>query len=186
MLRSGAKVGDDIWVSGTLGDARLSLEVFRGKLTLPPELFELARLRMEMPTPRVALGLALRGMANAAIDVSDGLTGDLSHVLRASGVGATLDADVVMQLTAATQSSAAGSARLDAATLRACTLAGGDDYELVFTAPASLRDAVMRAAHDSQTVVTRIGRVESEAGLRLVDSQGLALGQDFASFDHFG
>ncbi|MDM0117061.1 thiamine-phosphate kinase [Variovorax sp. J22R133] len=186
LLRSGAKVGDDIWVSGTLGDARLSLEVFRGKLALPPELFELARLRMEMPTPRVALGLALRGIAHAAVDVSDGLTGDLSHVLRASGVGARLDGDAVMELMAATQSSAAGSGRLDVAMKRACTLAGGDDYELVFTAPANLRDAVMRAGRDTSTAVTRIGCVEAEAGLRVVDSQGLPLEQSFASFDHFG
>ena len=76
--------GDDIYVSGTLGDARLALEVFRGTLSLPAEVFEAARARMEQPTPRVALGQALRGIATSAIDVSDGLLGDLGHVLRQS------------------------------------------------------------------------------------------------------
>ena len=90
LLRSGAKVGDDIYVSGTLGDARLALEVFRGRLSVPQEVFEQARLRMERPTPRVALGQALRGVASAAADISDGLLGDLQHILTASGVGADI------------------------------------------------------------------------------------------------
>jgi thiamine-monophosphate kinase len=180
LLRSGARAGDDVWVSGTLGDARLALEVFRGSLALPADLFELARGRMEQPTPRVALGLALHGIATAAVDLSDGLAGDLGHVLRASGVGACLDADAAAGLLAI-----GDTAGLDLAARRACTLAGGDDYELAFTAPASARAAVERAGRASATPVTRIGAIEAEAGLRLVDAQGAAVTQRFASFDHF-
>ena len=180
LLRSGARAGDDVWVSGTLGDARLALEVFRGTLSLPAEAFERARARMEQPAPRVALGLALRGIATAAVDISDGLVGDLGHVLRASGVGARLDADAAAGLLAI--GAAAGP---DLAPRRACTLAGGDDYELAFTAPASARAAVERAGRASATPVTRIGAIEAETGLRLVDAQGAAVAQRFASFDHF-
>ena len=95
LLRSGARAGDDLWVSGTLGDARLALEVFRGSVALPGAGFEAVRRAMELPQPRVALGLALRGVASSAIDLSDGLVGDLGHVLQRSGVGAMLHADAL-------------------------------------------------------------------------------------------
>src|SRR5450830_1914061 len=101
LLRSGAQAGDDLYVSGTLGDARLALEVFRGTVSVPAPVFEAARLRLEAPSPRVALGLALRGIATAAIDVSDGLLGDLGHILKQSGVGATVDTDIAITLIAA-------------------------------------------------------------------------------------
>lgn len=180
LLRSGAHVGDDIWVSGALGDARLALEVFRGTLALPADVFEAARLRMEQPTPRVALGQALRGTASAAVDVSDGLVGDLGHILAASRVGATLDADAAMSLVAASASSGLGTD-----ILRACALSGGDDYELVFTAPPLARAAVEQAGEDSATYVTRIGRIDGETGLRIVDASGKPVAQRFGSFDHF-
>ncbi|MDM0036505.1 thiamine-phosphate kinase [Variovorax sp. J22P271] len=180
LLRSGARVGDDVWASGTLGDARLALEVFRGTLALPADLFDVARSRMEQPTPRVALGLALRGIATAAVDLSDGLVGDLGHILKASGVGAQIDADAAAQLLAT-----GDSAGLDIALRRACALAGGDDYELAFTAPQSARAAVEEAGRASATPVTRIGAIEAAAGLRLVDARGAAVTQRFASFDHF-
>ena len=181
LLRSGAKAGDDLWVSGTLGDARLALEVFRGTLSLPAEAFAAARARMETPAPRVALGQALRGIASAAADVSDGLLGDLSHILRASGVGARVDADAAVARVALCAEPSLG---IDM--LRLCALSGGDDYELVFTAPADLREAVERAGRDSATPVARIGRIEAEPGVRIVDAAGAALAQRFVSFDHFG
>jgi thiamine-monophosphate kinase len=179
LLRSGARVGDDIWVSGSLGDARLALEVFRGTLALPPALFELARARMETPAPRVALGQALRGIATAAIDLSDGLSGDLGHILRASGVGARIDAD------AAAGRLGIAAPALGTALRRACAMAGGDDYELAFTAPASAREAVVAAGQACATPLARIGGIEAEPGLRVVDAQGAPVTQRFDAFDHF-
>lgn len=180
LLRSGARPGDELWASGTLGDARLALEVFRGTLALPGEAFEQARRRMEQPEPRVALGQALRGIASAAVDLSDGLVGDLGHILAASGVGATVDADVACGLIGI-----AAAATLDPALRRRCALAGGDDYELLFAAPASAAAAVREAARQSATPVARIGRIEAAPGLRIVDAQGAPLSQQFAAFDHF-
>lgn len=183
LLRSGARPGDDLWVSGTLGDARLALEVFRGTVQVPAEVFAAARARMEQPTPRVALGLALRGLATSAIDVSDGLAGDLGHVLQASGVGATIDADAAARCVAAR---AQAPDLLDAAGWRQLALAGGDDYELLFTAPANAREAVQAAGQASGTPVARIGRIDAEPGLRIVDARGGSVTQRFVSFDHFG
>ena len=101
LLRSGARAGDDIYVSGTLGDARLALEALLGHIHLPDELLAQARQRLERPTPRVALGLALRGVASSAMDVSDGLLGDFGHILKASGVGACIRTDETIKLIAA-------------------------------------------------------------------------------------
>lgn len=101
LLRSGARAGDDIYVSGTLGDARLALEALLGHIHLPGELLAQARQRLERPTPRVALGLALRGIASSAMDVSDGLLGDFGHILKASGVGACIRTDETIKLIAA-------------------------------------------------------------------------------------
>lgn len=185
LLRSGAHAGDDLYVSGTLGDARLALEAFRGTWSLPEPLFALARSRMEQPTPRVALGLALRGIATAAIDVSDGLLGDLGHILKRSGVGATVQADVAATLVGARALPNPGSPVLSAQQWRDLALAGGDDYELLFSAAPAQRDAVIAAAQSSQTAVTRIGCIDAEAGLRLQDSNRQALVNRYASFDHF-
>ena len=185
LLRSGARAGDDIYVSGTLGDARLALEVFRGTLAVPGAVFTAARDRMEQPTPRVALGQALRGVASSAIDISDGLAGDLGHILRASGVGACINTSIAMQLIAACAHPPGASVLFDAKKQLDFVLAGGDDYELAFTAPADHRDAVAAAAQASATPVTRIGQIEAAPGLRLVDSQGQPLTRRFASFDHF-
>ena len=177
LLRSGAAVGDDLYVSGQLGDARLALQVFRGTVSLGGESFEQVRRAMECPLPRVALGQALRGVASSAIDVSDGLLGDLGHILQASGVGARLSVDELPR--------SAVLATLPLALQREFGLSGGDDYELLFTAPAAAHEAVQQAALRSATSVTRIGRIEAAAGLRLVDGQEQILPLSFSSFDHF-
>ena len=177
LLRSGARGGDDLYVSGTLGDARLALEVFRGAIALDGAAFECVRTAMEQPQPRVALGLALRGVATSAIDVSDGLLGDLAHVLRRSGVGAEVQVDALPR--------SAVLRGLPIALQRECTLAGGDDYELVFTAPPARAAAVQAAAQRAQVGVTRIGRIDAAAGVRLIDRDGRTVANGYGSFDHF-
>jgi thiamine-monophosphate kinase len=177
LLRSGARPGDDLYLSGTVGDARLALEVFRGTVALDGRQFEQVRVAMETPAPRVALGVALRGVATSAIDVSDGLLGDLGHILQRSGVGARVDADAVPR--------GAVLCIQPHALQRECTLAGGDDYELVFTAAPSDAVRVNDAAQRSGVAATRIGRIEAEPGLRLVDAEGRAIANVFGSFDHF-
>jgi thiamine-monophosphate kinase len=189
LLRSDAKVGDDLYVSGTLGDARLALEVFRGTRSVPAPVFEAARLRMEQPTPRVALGMALRGIATAAIDISDGLVGDLGHILKQSAVGATVDVDSVLTLVAArayyTPANGLSGSEISPDQWRDLALAGGDDYELLFTAPLCARALVAAAAQTSQTPVTRIGQIDKGRGLRLIDGEGHAVPNSYSSFDHF-
>ena len=177
LLRSGARVGDDLYVSGTVGDARLALEVFRGQLALPGDAFEAVRHAMELPTPRIALGQALRGIATSAIDVSDGLLGDLAHILRASRVGARVEVDAVPR--------SAVLRGQPAHWQRVCTLAGGDDYELLFTAAPARAAEVAAAGAAGACSVTRIGCIEAEPGLRLVDANGLAVADTFIAFDHF-
>jgi thiamine-monophosphate kinase len=178
LLRSGARAGDALWVSGTLGDARLALEAFRGTVSLAGEGFEQARRAMETPMPRVALGRALRGVASAAIDLSDGLLGDLGHVLARSGVGAELDE-------AALPRSALLGAQ-PAALQRTCLLAGGDDYELLFSAPEHHESGVRAAAAAAGVAVTRIGRITAAPGLVVRDAQGAALDlRGWRGFDHF-
>ena len=188
LLRTGAQVGDDLYVSGTLGDARLALEVFRGTVSLPEAAFVQARHRLERPTPRVALGLALRGIATAAADISDGLLGDLGHILRSSQAGAVIDTSIAINLIATNAHNTSASTLFDSEKYLAYVLAGGDDYELVFTAPPSAREAVVAAATQADTPVTRIGRIETrtaQAPIRLVDADGAPVLHTFSGFDHF-
>ena len=208
LLRSGAQAGDDVYVSGTLGDASLALahllqeshgqdgvQDVAEKLSktslprLPAADLTQARQRLEWPTPRVALGIALRGVATAAADISDGLLGDLGHILERSGVGATLDTALAFGLLGAHHYSAQTAAFLAMPELRNTVLqhvlGGGDDYELVFTAAPTQRAAVQAAALASNTPISRIGQIDGTLGLRLLEPQGKLLNHHFSSFDHF-
>jgi thiamine-monophosphate kinase len=180
ILRSGAQVGDDLYVSGHLGDARLALESFRGSVSLPQAVFDAARRRMECPTPRIGLGQALRGVAHAMADISDGLLGDLGHILKASQVGAEIDTGVVAGLM---QTRPLWSCPEDLA--MTCVLSGGDDYELVFCASPQAAAEVQRVAMTTATPVTRIGRIIQSEQLVLLGVDGLPLRSSFQSFDHF-
>ncbi len=181
LRRDGARVGDVLWVShpagGGIGDARLALECFRGQARVGDADWPGVRAAMEMPQPRVALGLALRGIASSAIDLSDGLVGDLGHLLRRSGVGASVDVDALPASPALR--------RQPPALRRECALAGGDDYELLFSAPAAAEAAVQAAARSAAVAVSRIGRIEAAAGLRLRDAAGSVVGAAPRGFDHF-
>jgi len=177
LLRSGARAGDELWVSGTLGDARAALECFRGTLDLDGDAFEHLRRAMECPEPRVSLGQRLRGVAGSAIDVSDGLLGDLGHILRRSGVGARLDVDALPR--------SAALAGLPPAMQHECLLHGGDDYELLFSAAPARHEAVLAAARDTGVPVTCIGRIEPGAALVVTDGAGRPLDVRPGGFDHF-
>ena len=181
LRRDGAHVGDDLWVShpsgGGIGDARLALEVFRDQARVHGDAFAQLRRAMEWPQPRVALGLALRGIAHAAIDLSDGLCGDLGHVLARSRVGAEVD------FAALPRSDVLGTQPV--AVQERCLLGGGDDYELLFSAPASARTAVQRAAEGASVSVSRIGCVQAEPGLRVRTPDGRVTPRSTRGFDHF-
>jgi thiamine-monophosphate kinase len=182
LRRDGARDGDDIYVSGTLGDAMLALATLQGRAALDVAGLAEARRRLETPTPRVALGNALRGVASAAIDVSDGLVGDLGHILARSGVGARVAlADVPRSSLIDVRLHSAGRE-----SALAWLLAGGDDYELCFTAPVARRDAVAAAARDAGVAVTRIGTITATPGLVVVDEHGETLAALPQAFDHFG
>jgi thiamine-monophosphate kinase len=180
ILRSGAQVGDDLYVSGHLGDARLALEAFRGNVSLPQPVFDLAKRRMECPTPRLSLGQALRGIAHAMADISDGLLGDLGHILKASHVGAEIDTSAAFDLMLTGQ---LWSCPPDLALM--CVLSGGDDYELVFSASPLAAKKVQEAAIASSTHVTRIGCVTDTHRLVLLGADGQPMTTSFQSFDHF-
>jgi len=181
LTRGGARAGDDVYVSGALGDAALALAALTGRVTLHSDALAAARERLETPTPRIALGIALRGVATAALDVSDGLTGDLGHILEQSGVGARIE------LAAVPRSQAL--ARLLAGAQRSLALewllAGGDDYELCFTAPRAAARRVAAIASETGVALTRIGEIVANKGLVVCDEQGAALPALPRAFDHF-
>ncbi len=180
LRRAAARAGDDVWISGTLGDARLALAACLHDVALDPADLALAAPRLHAPAPRVALGrlLADEGLAHAALDISDGLAGDIGHILAASRVGAVLDVDALPCGPAL--------ARQPRALRRRFAAAGGDDYELCFTAPAGKRAAVLAAGERCGVAVTRVGRITAEPGLRWVDGDGAALDLDVRGWDHFG
>lgn len=180
--RSGAAPGDDVWVSGTLGAPALAVRILQGALADPDEQLTQARVVLERPIPRVALGLSLRGTASAMIDLSDGLLGDLGHVLKQSGVGAKINVDALP-----------GSPLLKRAApgvWLSCVLTGGDDYELCFTAPASKRSDVQQQGERTGTSLTRVGEIVAGHAMSFHDGQGHAYvfpeGLVLTGYDHFG
>lgn len=181
LTRAGARPGDDVYVSGTLGDAALALAALQVRTTLDAVTLASIRGRLERPEPRVALGLALRGVASAAIDLSDGLTGDLRHLLQGSNVGAELRLDA-LPVGVALAARLAGGERMLALQ---CALAGGDDYELCFTAPVTQRDAIAVIARATAVPLSRIGTITPEPGLVVRDEQGALLPMLPGAWDHF-
>jgi thiamine-monophosphate kinase len=181
LRRDGARDGDDLWVSGSIGDGALGLLVASEKLKkLAASRRAALLLRYRVPQPRLALGQALVGIAHAAMDVSDGLAADLGHICRASAVGATVELDAVPFSTAVQ-----AAIRLDGK-LRAAAISGGDDYELLFAAPPSARAAVLKASRKSGTPVARIGHFSGRRPVvRIVDSQSRVLRLAQAGFTHY-
>ena len=184
LKRSNAKLGDDIWISNTLGDARLALGSIRQEWTLDPTEIAFVAPRMHTPTPRITLGQALLGVANAAIDISDGFLGDLSHILKMSKVGAEIHIDQIPC------SSTLGNQSLELK--RLCTLMGGDDYELCFTAPISQREKIQSISKDHDLRLTKVGVITPTTPnlINLVDDAGQIMPtklskQYLQSFDHF-
>ncbi|QWD85517.1 thiamine-phosphate kinase [Polynucleobacter asymbioticus] len=184
--RSGALEGDDIWVSGTVGDARLTLAALRHEIQLPQEDLASIEGRMHRPTPRLDLGIALRGIANSALDVSDGLLGDLKHILDESGKSAEVflgripKSSILLKQSQAIQNQ--------------CAASGGDDYELCFTAPGNQRDAIAKISAELNLPLTQIGSIKSmqhsTPEIHIIGNDGKPLNIQEAnlllkSFDHF-
>ncbi|MFL6593613.1 MAG: thiamine-phosphate kinase [Luteimonas sp.] len=174
LRRDGARIGDDLWVTGTLGDAAAALAQWRAGGAIEPDL----RMRLDRPAPRVEAGRALAQVAHACIDVSDGLFSDVAHLCRASGVAAEIAVDALP-----------ASARLQAMftdeTRRVLQVSGGDDYELCFTAAPSRRGEVAEVAWMVGLTMTRVGTVAAGAGVTAVDARGQPWQPPRAGFDHF-
>jgi thiamine-monophosphate kinase len=179
LRRDTATEGQDLWLSGSTGDAALGLAHASGRVALDADARRHCLARLETPAPRVALGQKLRGLAGAAIDVSDGLLADLGHVVEQSQVGAEMDYESLPR-------SAALRSCPDRALADECLLAGGDDYELLFTAPAARRAEVEAAGAAAGVAVTRIGRIVGDGrGARLLDAQRKPIEVARRGFDHF-
>ncbi|MFC5570504.1 thiamine-phosphate kinase [Lysobacter yangpyeongensis] len=175
LRRSGARVGDDIWITGTLGDAAGALAQWRSGAAVDATL----RRRLDRPTPRLAIAARIAGLAHACIDVSDGLLADLQHVCTASDVGARIELDAL-------PASPDLVAAFEEPRRHALQATGGDDYELCFTAPESARDSIGQLAHATTTPVTRIGRVVAGERVRALHADGSEWLPANAGYVHFG
>lgn len=178
LLRSGAQVGDEVWVSGRLGDAALALAHLQGHTVLSEAEFAVCAPALHQPQPRVALGLALRGVANSVIDISDGLLADLGHILEASEAGAQIE---LMRLPV----SLSASKNLGQPLGFQCVLAGGDDYELCFTVPAARHAEVLRISAKLDLPLTCIGKIVAGRGCIVHDAAGKPLKLESSGYDHF-
>jgi len=180
VLRRGAQPGDTIFVSGTLGDGALGLEALRGRLPeLSPAQRDFLADRYRLPRPRLQLGRRLVGTARAMMDISDGLIADLGHICKASGVGAIVEAARLPLSPAARAAVTADASRLTAA------LAGGDDYELLFTAPADAAERIAAIAREIAVPVAAIGRTERGAAVRVIDGSGQPVAVTAGGYRHF-
>jgi thiamine-monophosphate kinase len=177
VLRSGAVAGQDLWVSGLLGDAAAGLAVLQGKLQLAPSAQRWCLDRLHRPTPRVALGLALAGIATSMLDLSDGLAGDLPHILRASDIAAVLETKD-LPLSPALQA-------LPFEQALTFALSGGDDYELLFTADVRHRAEIGWLAKSLELPITRIGQIQPGTARAIWLQDGVPLAHEFTGFDHF-
>lgn len=175
LRRDGAKVGDDIWVSGKLGQAALGLANLQGKFKFYGEVRDACLKALHQPQPRVALGLALRGIAHSAIDISDGLLADLGHILERSNVGAEIEIETLPIVDDGVEKDVA----------QQCALAGGDDYELCFTAPHSQHAVLLALAEQLKFPLTRIGQITAALGCVVRDSEGKAMTIEKGGYDHF-
>ena len=178
LTRAGARVGDQVWVSGVLGSASLALLHLQGALRLRGPDLAHCLARLHTPTPRVALGAALVGIASAAIDVSDGLVADLGHICERSGTGAEIDLAAVPCVAEVTM-------LRDVPLVRDALLAGGDDYELVFTAPVSADREIVALSGRLAVAATPIGRIVADAGVRVRAASGGNVELARKGFDHF-
>jgi thiamine-monophosphate kinase len=177
LKRGGAQAGDDIWVSGTLGSAALGLAHLQEKVQLSDEL-AICLKALNTPSPRSALGLALRGIATSCIDISDGLLADLGHILKASNLGAIIDLEKIPCITLLKNN-------LDTSEFQNYILAGGDDYELCFTAPPSKREAINLLSKQLNLSISCIARTRIDIGLQATyENSNLTLSKQ--GFDHFG
>ena len=180
LRRSAARAGDGVFVSGTIGDAALGLRALQNRLAdIAPELRQALIGRYRLPEPRTALGPRLIGLAHAAIDVSDGLIADLSHICERSGLGATIEAKLVPLSEAA-----AAAVHSDPALLQAA-ITGGDDYELLFTAPAEAAEALDRLGGEIGVPLTAIGLIGDGAGVKVLDASGAEIHLGRQGYTHF-
>lgn len=175
LRRDGAKVGDDIWVSGKLGQAALGLANLQGKFKFYGEVRDECLKALHQPQPRVSLGLALRGIANSAIDISDGLLADLGHILERSHVGAEIEVESLPIVDDGVEKDVA----------QHCALSGGDDYELCFTAPANERAVLAALAEQLKFPLTCIGHIKAELGCVVRDADGKEMKIEKGGYDHF-
>jgi thiamine-monophosphate kinase len=179
LRRDAARAGDDIWLSGATGEAALALAHLKGRVKLKGKARETCLRRLHSPEPRVKLGHSLRGLARSAIDVSDGLLADLGHIAKASGVAAELRWEDLPRAEAIAECA-------DRALAKDCLLAGGDDYELVFTAPPSMRSRIRAAGKETGVPVTHVGSTLAGAPkVRVRDEHGRSVSAPRAGFDHF-
>lgn len=176
--RSGAQLGDDIWVSGKLGSAALGLAHLQGKIVLENDALRASIHALHSPAPRAALGLALRGIATSCIDISDGLLADLGHILKASNLGAKLDLEKIPCMDFLKNN-------LENPQFQAFILAGGDDYELCFTAPSYVRDAILALLNTLNITLTQIGVTNNSQQLHVLNQHQRAIILGCTGFDHF-